>query len=344
MVVIYHASAHLRASGHELGVLFWFGQSTGFAGVDVFFVISGFIMAWTTTDSSGGPDAVSFAKRRVARIYSGYWPFYLLALAYFAWLGGNYLANAQLIRSALLWPTDLRHLLLPVSWTLIYEMFFYFLFALMIVFGGARRDFIVKVLFVFMAGWGLYSYLVRRAYDPGPLDAMSVYELYTSFPYLLEFLAGSIIAAGSRNRPQGMAWVFLLSGSALFLAGGWINENLFHGRLIQGYFIVWRVLIFGSAAALILSGLVRLEFRGLVLAPRFSLLAGGASYALYLCHTLILDWAYRMGLPGWLAQKPGWLAQAALVGVAAIIVLYSVLHYLWVERPLHRIFRKWLRA
>ena len=42
------------------------------------------------------------------------------------------------------------------------------------------------------------------------------------------------------------------------------------------------------------------------------LLAGGASYALYLCHTLILDWAYRMGLPGWLAQKPGWLAQAAL--------------------------------
>jgi hypothetical protein len=51
-----------------------------------------------------------------------------------------------------------------------------------------------------------------------------------------------------------------------------------------------------------------------------------------------------MGLPGWLAQNPGWLAQAALVGVAGLIVLYSILHYRWVERPLHRLFRKWLKA
>jgi len=344
MVVLYHASAHLRISGHGLGMLFSFGQSAGFAGVDVFFVISGFIMAWTTVEATGGTDAVSFAKRRVARIYSGYWPFYLLALGYFAWLGGNYLANAQLIRSVLLWPTELRHLLLPVSWTLIYEMFFYLAFTIMIAMAGARRDLVIKLLMLIVAAWGLYSYFGRHAYDPGRLEAMSVYELYTAFPYLLEFLSGSLVAGWLRNRPEGMAWTFVLAGVALFLSGAWINDSMFQGRLIQGYFIIWRVLIFGSASVLILCGLVRLENRGWTIAPRFSVLAGGASYALYLCHTLILDAAYRLGFPGWLAQRPGWLAQTAIVVVVALIVLYSMAHYLRIERPLHRLFRKFLKA
>ncbi|MFC1719926.1 acyltransferase family protein, partial [Pseudomonadota bacterium] len=288
--------------------------------------------------------AVAFAKRRVARIYSGYWPFFLLTLGYFAWLGGGRLANAQLIRSALLWPTELRYLLLPVSWTLIYEMFFYLLFTILIATSGARRGLIIKGLMFVVAAWGLYSGFGRHAYDPGRLEAMSVYELYTAFPYLLEFLAGSLVAAWLRNRPEGMAWTFLIAGIALFLSGGWINDSVFQGRLVQGYYIIWRVPIFGTASVLILCGLVRLENRGRIIAPRFSVLAGGASYALYLCHTLILDVAYRLGLTAWLAQSPGWLAQSALILIAALIVLYSMVHYLWVERPIHRLFRTLLKA
>jgi len=343
MVVLFHTAPHLRMSGHSAGILFDYGRTVGFAGVDVFFVISGFIMAWTTVEKGGLPDAISFAKRRVARIYSGYWPFYLLALGYFAYLGGHYLANADLIRSALLWPTELRHLLLPVSWTLIYEMAFYLFFTLIIA-SGIRRGPVIIGLIICVLAWNLYSQFVRHAYDPGALEAMSVYELYLAFPYLHEFLLGSVLAGWLRTRPDGLAWTPLLMGLALLLAGGWINDHFFQGKLIQGYYILWRVVIFGSASLLILFGLVRLENRGWKIAPRFSVLAGGASYALYLCHTLILDATQKMGLNTWLAQFPELAAKAVFIGLVALIVLYSMAHYQWIERPLHRLFRRWLNA
>ena len=344
MVVLYHTAAHVLDSRHELGGLFGIGQAVGFAGVDVFFVISGFIMAWTTVGDAGGPAAISFIKRRVARVYSGYWPFYLLALVLFSVLGGQYLANAQLLRSVLLWPTELQYLLIPVSWTLIFEMFFYLLFTSLIAFSSVHRGLLVKLLALAMLGWSVYSHFVRHAYDPGQLESMSLYEQYTIFPFLLEFLAGSILADWLRRHPKGHAWPLLLSGMALLLVSGWINSAQFGGKLIEGYFILWRVLLFGGASVLIVAGLVRLENLGWTVAPRFSLLAGGASYALYLSHTLILAATERMGLNDWLSHYPGWMARAAFICLAALIALYSIAHYRWVERSLHRAFRRWLRV
>lgn len=344
LVVLFHCAAHLRLTGHAPGPIFGFGQSAGFAGVDIFFVISGFIMAWTTSTASGGADAVAFAKRRVARIYSGYWPFYLLALGLFSALGGYYLAGTRFLTSALLWPTDLRHLLIPVSWTLIFEMWFYLLFALLIAFSAARRTLLTMLLGLAVLGWSLYSHFWRHAYDPGVLEGMSVYEQYLAFPYLLEFLAGALLADWLRKRPEGLAWAPLIAGMALFAAGGTINEQWFGGKLIQGYYIIWRVPIFGAAAVLIVAGLVRLEQRGRTLPRRFSLWAGGASYALYLVHTLVLAAAHEIGLEAWLSRYPAWAVQAAFVGLAGLMLAYSMAHYRWLERPLHRLFRGWLRA
>ncbi len=344
LVVFYHSAAHVRASGHGLGVFFEFGQSAGFAGVDIFFVISGFIMAWTTVDAAGGYNAISFAKRRVARIYSGYWPFYLLALGLFTQLGGQYLVNKHYISSALLWPTELRHLLIPVSWTLIFEIWFYLIFALLIAFGGAHKSRMFKLVTLAVAGWSLYTHFGRHAYDPGVLENMNLYEQYLAFPYLLEFMAGVLLADRLRGRPGGLAWTPLVAGILLFVLGGWINDQQFGGHLIKGYYIIWRVLIFGSASVMIVAGLVRLENRGLTLPGRFSLQAGAASYALYLSHTLILAATQKMGFNGWTAHLPAWQAQTAFLALVTLIVVYSMAHYRLIERPLHRVFRGWLRV
>jgi len=46
----------------------------------------------------------------------------------------------------------------------------------------------------------------------------------------------------------------------------------------------------------------------------------------------------------WLAQFPELAAKAVFIGLVALIVLYSMAHYQWIERPMHRLFRRWLNA
>jgi peptidoglycan/LPS O-acetylase OafA/YrhL len=94
LVVFYHTSSRVRDAGVDQGALFSVSQALGFAGVDVFFVISGFIMAHTTGSASGLRAGWSFARRRVARIYSGYWPFFVFAWALFAWVNPDFFATA----------------------------------------------------------------------------------------------------------------------------------------------------------------------------------------------------------------------------------------------------------
>jgi exopolysaccharide production protein ExoZ len=341
LVVWYHSSYHVAAAGVDQGWFFNIAEAIGFAGVDIFFVISGFIMAYTTINASGYGSGIEFAKRRVARIYSGYWPFYLIAIALFASGGGNHLANAELFRSAILWPTGSP--LIAVSWTLVYEMFFYIVFTLLIMFTAQKRDLLLRVLLLLIVIWSVYSQFVRHAYDQGQLELLSLSEAYTFSPYLAEFLSGALLADWLRHNRSGQSWSWLLLGISLFLMGGWVNNAWFDGQIEQGYYQFWRVLVFGTASLLILIGLVRLEFAGKTTALRFSLAAGGASYAIYLCHILWLTATQRMGLNSFLGQYSSWIVQLVFVGFSAFVLFYSIAHYRIIERPLHHLFKKWLR-
>jgi peptidoglycan/LPS O-acetylase OafA/YrhL len=339
LVVFYHSSAHLKSTGVDQGRLFDVFEAIGFAGVDVFFVISGFIMVYTTVGVQGPASAVQFFKRRLARIYSGYWPFYLIAIALFAWVGGPYLANADLFRSFFLWPGQP---LISVSWTLTYEMFFYIVFALLIALTAASRERLLWILLACIVAWCVFSQFVRHAYDRGRLEEMSLAEAYMASPYLAEFLGGALLAAWLIRNPSGRSWSLLLIGVALFLAGGWINNTFFSTHIEQGYYIFWRVLVFGLPSLFIMAGVVRLEFRSKVAPLRFSLAAGGASYAIYLSHVLWLTAVQHMGLNRFLSQFPSWVGQLVFILNAGLIVIFCIAHYRVIERPLHHVFRKGL--
>jgi exopolysaccharide production protein ExoZ len=341
LVVIYHTSTHVKSTGIQQGWFFSIGEAVGFAGVDVFFVISGFIMAYTTASSTGFRPGIDFARRRGARIYSGYWPFYLLAIALYAWISGEFLANANLWRSAILWPTVSP--LIVVSWTLVYEIFFYIVFTLLIMIAGSYRKLIFKVLLLAIVSWSVYSQFFRHAYDPGQFEIISLAEAYMFSPFLAEFLSGALLAGWLSTRQTGASWSLLLGGTALFLMGGWLNNAWFDGHIEHGYYIFWRVLVFGTASLFILAGLVRLEFREKKTALRFSLAAGGASYAIYLCHALWLMVTQHLGLNSYLGQFSAWIVQLVFLAYAVFILYYSMWHYRMIEQPLHRLFKKWLR-
>lgn len=358
LVVLYHSAARLPANDSVFQAIFNAGESLGFAGVDIFFVISGFIMAHTSNNHSGMTDSFDFARRRLARIFSGYWPFFILAVIVFASYRPEHFAESDLLKSFFLWPQPLNHVLLEITWTLSYELYFYLLFSLLILFSSPRnRIGIILLTFAGLLLFNLYRHFIADSFSPDNIYYLSFWSQFLSSPFLLEFFAGSVVSWWITRRPKGPAWSWLLTGSALFMAGGWINEALYSGLIEQGFHVVPRVAVYGLPACMLMIGLVRLELaanhpaseqsggdrRAGIKAPaRFSALTGGASYAIYLSHVLILTAVWNTGFNQLVASWPGFMIIAAYILLMSAIAAYSVFHYAYLEKPLHRLFKRWL--
>jgi len=170
----------------------------------------------------------------------------------------------------------------------------------------------------------------------------------------LEFFGGTWVAWGVTKRPQVPSLNLFLAGTGLFLVGGWINESVYAGLIEQGYHVVPRVFVYGLPACMILAGLVRMERSGerqpenghkafRMQAPaRFSALTGGASYATYLSHILILTVVWNAGFNEYIASWSGNMIIDAYVVLMLAILGYSGMHYSLLEKPLHQLFKRWI--
>jgi peptidoglycan/LPS O-acetylase OafA/YrhL len=340
LVVLYHASAHVRATGVEEGILFSAANAVGFAGVDVFFVISGFIMFHTTTSEQGAGSAIQFMKRRLARIYSGYWPFFLIAMAVFWWARPQHWSNANLVKSFVLWPQPLPQILIDVSWTLTYEMYFYLLFSVMVLMGMRWRTALLVGLLILTLGFNIYRHWVLQGFSTENLYLLGFYDQFLTSPFLIEFFAGALLAYGMKKDNVRFGWLILGLGVTGFAFAGWANIFVFDGGIEQGFHVVPRVLLFGAPSLLLVAGLVILERTGHTAPEKFSLSAGGASYALYLCHTLFFVATMKLGIYAAMSEFSAWQVQAVYLLYVIGIVIFSMSHYRWVEKPLHRLFKK----
>ena len=343
LVVLYHTAARLPANDSVFQGIFSVGEAVGFAGVDIFFVISGFIMAHTTSSQTGTGDGLDFARRRIARIFSGYWPFFILAVVIFYNFRPEHFANSNLLKSFLLWPQSLNLILLEITWTLCFELYFYLLFSVLILlFNPQNRYRIVLLATILLLGLSLYQHFVANSFSPENIYYLSFWPQFLGSPFLLEFFAGVLIAWWLASRPTGLALSWFIAGITLFFAGGWINDSLYSGLIEQGYHVVPRVFVYGLPSCMILVGLVRMETRGLRAPARFSSITGGASYAIYLSHILILSLVLNMGFNRMVSAWSGDIMITAYIMLILLILAISVLHHTILEKPLHRLFKRGL--
>lgn len=364
LVVLYHSAAGLPANGSVFQAVFSAGESLGFAGVDIFFVISGFIMAHTSAGHSGPAAGFDFARRRLARIFSGYWPFFVLAVVIFGFFRPEHFSESNLLKSFFLWPQSLNHVLLEITWTLSFELYFYFLFSALILLSNPRNRYgVITLAFLLLLFYNLYHHFVAESFSPEKIYYLAFWSQFLTSPFLLEFFGGALVAWRVTKIPSGPGLSWLLAGTCLFLAGGWVNEALYSGLIEQGFHVVPRVFIYGLPAAMILAGLVRMERTklakqqnkgdelkemdppaaiGMRTPPRFSAITGGASYAIYLSHVLILTMVWNTGFNRFIASWPDILVIAAYFLLMAAILGYSVLHYIFLEKPLHQLFKQWI--
>lgn len=326
------AIAHTR---YEFEFKFGLGDAvphmTGLAaGVDLFFVISGFVMVYGSSYAFGQPGAPqNFIIRRLIRIVPLYWIATSVLLAHVL-LNYPSLAAARqsvgtIIASYLFvpWPGPAGQMtpLLEQGWTLNYEMFFYLLFAVSL-FARPR---------IALIGLGLTLVLFVLV---GPYFPLPPSLRYFANPLLCEFVFGMTIAAAYRWRPRlptAAPHCLLAIGVAALTA-----TILLFPEPSQ------RALVWGVPAALVVTGAVFAEntFHPGPIGRRigkFLGLLGDASYALYLLHGFVHA-APRLLLGSIVepARHP-WLYMAFLISLS---VTFSIVVHLIFERPLTRGLRR----
>lgn len=321
MVVVVHLYPQLERMGYRGYWPHWLA-----AGVDIFFVLSGFLMWITTRDRKVG--ILEFYKRRAVRIVPLYWLLTSVAVAVMLiapqLLQTTRFGAFHVIASYLFLmvhnPSGLIEPVLTVGWTLNYEMLYYVIFGLTLVLPTRWRFIATAVVLV---GLSLLGWFVVG-------DGQPILKVYTS-DIVLEFLLG-----------MGVGWWFSRPHKGGSAALGWL--------LVIGGFIVIalmsvaapdapRPLAQGVPAMAIVVGAILLErFQSL---PRMDFLhkLGDASYSLYLSHAFVLSAVSQ----GWrklhLDALPGGRAGFCVAGLAACI-LVGILVYELLERPLIAFFKK----
>jgi exopolysaccharide production protein ExoZ len=329
LVIALHLAANEAKYGHGYRILpEWL--AIGASGVDVFFVISGFVMATITRGEFRKPGAIpGFLYHRVTRIYPAYWFYSLIMLGIFLVQRETGAAprTVDIPASFLLLP-QAQLPLLVVGWTLVHEMYFYLGFALLLMF---PERWLSRLLVL----WGAASVAGRYVFAPAESPLI---QLATN-PLILEFIAGALIARWSFSGKPASGWLFLAIALLWWMAGYGVAVNL--GLAPESS--EWRrVLVFGVPAALGIHGLVALEKHSGWILPDWLVSLGNASYSVYLSHLLVIAtlgkiWE-RLGLTGF------WVNGVVLGGMLVSVVVFGMASFRLMERPLLSFSRRYEKA
>ncbi len=288
LVLFFHIRGHelLQASkaGSEQTALMGDVFSRGFVGVDLFFVISGFIMAYVTHNLPRGLTTVkSFALGRIFRIYPVWWLFagilavLSLMMAGTLWHPDSFYASQGngyvfMLKSFLLIPQDVLPSL-NVGWTLIHEMGFYLVFAVFLLF---PRQFLPIFLFIWLA-----LLILAKVYGV-PAQTSNSFVKIAASPLSIEFIfgafAGYLYASGFRKFRWAAFMIGVVSSIAVFNLMP--AEQLSRFKEVCWMTLPFTLLVYGSTA-------LDDAFAGST-AFRGAKQLGDWSYSIYLCHPIVL--------------------------------------------------------
>ena len=323
----------LRALAATSVVYFHIGADPVFGsfGVDIFFVISGFVMALLI---SNGQSPGTFAINRVTRIIPLYWilttSVLILASIKPELLNSTTANLTNYIKSLLFVPyfkeNGALHPMLAVGWTLNYEMFFYFCIWISII---LARNLYILITFSLIAA----SYLLLGNYS-----ANSVLNGFFGSTIIFEFLLG-IFAFNIYQKKllQKLNGLILVITSALSFS--------FMAYLEFSGYELARFIVFGLPSVTLILSVVALEETDFIKNSSLANLltrVGDASYATYLSHSYIVEGIKKIGFQKFNAINP-----YAPLGVIVILISSSLAGYILyvvLDRPLSKYFKERLSS
>jgi peptidoglycan/LPS O-acetylase OafA/YrhL len=306
----------------------WFA-AVGPSGVDIFFVISGFIIYHVSGRSAAraavvgrGRALYEFVMKRVIRIYPLYWIVFGAASVMMIWLppASSFVKKPQVELFFLI--NGLPNFRVQAAWTLTFEIYFYAVTALSLAVFPKRVH----------VGWLAWFAVIGVASVLATVFDLHIPLDYVFAPIVLEFLlgigVGVLIERGEhrfRAVAIGIGVVWLLLGTLPLQADG--------GRSTLSYLL--RLACWGLPAALIVYGTAAFEAGRRRVMPAALQYLGNASFSIYLWHGVIfIGVAAVFDRLGWVGVVNRSLLAVVmgLVGLGVGLLSYHVL-----ERPLLRV-------
>lgn len=333
-VVLFHLGLTISLDKYfgidGFSIPFLFGGS----GVEYFFVLSGFIIYSSHVHDVSQPQKIiSYIKKRVVRIYPAYWIIFLVVLLLFFMAGqdkspskfdGMVLLKAFfLIPQEKTWEGGTSSPIIDVAWTLQYEIFFYVLFAALI---------LNKWLFLFLATLLCLACTILKL----PTDNSLLLNFFTE-KWILLFFMGMLVAFICKDNvlSKDLFRILLIVGGAIF-------SLLSIDTIIKGNFIPFdKTIPYGIASAFIIMGLVGLErFGQPFLSSRWMQSLGDSSYALYLIHYPVISILCKMAMVIGLDKFGIYGAIITYVISFSICILLSLFFHVYIEKPIARFFKR----
>lgn len=260
IVVLHHIVYKDKIYGNNILDFFTFGE----IGVDIFFIISGYIMMYSTHKRN--ISAKNFMINRITRIIPLYWTLTFVALAIYFVLPGKVNASGGetvILESFLLLPTEGKYLI-QNGWTLKYEFIFYIIFMISLFLDNKR------FILIIITGLFLFGIII---------EPTNVYLKSISNNLILEFLFGILLYLMyyKYKKDNLILSIVLVILSVLTLF--YFKENI--------EIIKYRAIYYGIPALLFSAGILLVENK-LHKIQNIILILGNSSYSLYLIHPFIL--------------------------------------------------------
>ncbi len=335
VVVAYHVGTVVDIHFKDSRLVHWFGF--GHCGVDIFFVISGFILYRLHHGEFGRPDRTpTYLKKRFVRICPLYWllttAVLLPALIAPGLVKAYKLTGAGILESYLLFPIHYAGLpIIPPAWSLFHEVKFYAFFALLIAFPAPWHRWWMSAWCIGSIGTTAWIILAKPVFE-------NFWDFFWMGPHNLMFLSGCLSGwLINKSKPvMPPAGAFLTAGFLLLAFIAWLDVGEVISRLARmgGY---------AAAGFLLVTGSVALDngHEKTRVAPAWLVRLGDASYSAYLIHfpflfvaakTMVLligpETAHRYAIP-----------LALLLLASSMPVCLAT--YRWIEKPLTRKCRTW---
>lgn len=309
----------------------------GQSGVDLFFVISGFIMVTVTKDRfTLDGKVIRFLWGRLTRIYPTYWFYFFLTLAVFLikpdWVNASQGHQIQLIPSFFLLPSHQLPLVM-VAWSLIHELWFYLIFSIFLCF---RECFLLPLLLI----WGTTITTINLFVTVTDFSGIALIAFHA---YSLEFIMGALAALFFYQEYAAKLSVrSVIVIITLILSIGF--PMIYAFDILEQESLV-RACVMGTLYGFLVYSVARLEQLNQFSLPKPLQFLGDISYTVYLSHVLVLSAIGRLWLMA--TPAPNNLLDNALVCLAmlAAVVGYGWVGYRLVEHPLlqtsHRLRTRW---